>query len=128
MNFCLVVNGDFDRKLSSRPRQWDAVTTLAPEDLTEAQRVKYGCYFFTKAEELPSQHTPGDTSYSISVDTVTEIIPAIPFTPAELEAEKEEELNKSLNINKFFKAFAKVAAQKWGMTGAQFKAAIKDQM
>ncbi len=126
---CLVVNGEFDQRITAHQvRRWDSKTTLAPKDLTSEQRAAYGVYNFVDADKIPSLHKAGDISYTISTDTVTEVVAAVPFTDKELEDSNEIILVDTLDNARFFKAFAKVAAEQWGMTSAQLKTAIRSKM
>lgn len=127
--YCLVTNGAFDRRLPANKNvDWDANTTLPPSALTAEQRTKFGVYFFIPGEAVPARHQPRTPTYDIGVDTVTETIPAVPFSAGEVAAEKEELIQNQVDQSKFFKAFALVAAEQWSMTPAQLKAAIKAKL
>lgn len=129
MKFCLVKNGSFVRKLPHNQNvDWDANTTLPPSALSSKQRASFGVFTFVPSAPVPPRHKSGAISYDVGHDTVTENISHRPLTSQELEVENNEVLQNHVDNNKFFKAFALVAAEQWGMTPAQLKVAIKAKL
>ena len=64
----------------------------------------------------------------VTGEAVTDTYTVRNKTAPEVDADKENQLDSNLLNNPFFKAFAKVCANQFGMTAAQLKAAIKAEM